>query len=110
MPLAEDVLAHIEGLYTLEDSDVTTTCPACSLQQALNEARVTDSDHDLQSRYHCAGCDKTILIVSTPGVIPWNGRGYRLGDLALRNPSDLYIQQAGMVVAVKLDASPHALH
>ncbi len=50
-----------------------------------------------------------MLIVSTPGTVPWEGRGYRLGDWMIRNPTDLYYKGRTMGGAVLWPASPHAL-
>lgn len=85
-----------------------TSCPECAAEQAVAEATFDESD-TLEAVYTCReGCGP-ILIVSTPGVVPWEGRGYRMGDWMIRNPKDLFIRPAGRLNVVVLPASPHAL-
>ena len=110
MPLASEVLnkrATNRGAAAREQ-DIWTTCRRCGKTVRLNAATVDTSD-PLEVTYSCpVGCGP-ILIVSSPGVVPWEGRGYRLGDWMLRNPSDLFCQGRGMSPAAKIPASPHAL-
>ncbi len=90
------------------ESDFTTKCPTCERSQRLDETSVERTEqHDVT--YSCMfGCGP-ILMVSVPGVAAWQGRGYRLGDWVVRNPTDLFFQPPGAHVPVKLPASPTAL-
>jgi hypothetical protein len=111
MPLAFEAMAGagIRAPEQIEEGHLFTTCPECKTEQSLAEAGIVYEDDGLETLYLCKiGCG-TILIVSTPGVIPWEGRGYRIGDWVIRNPRDLYLRQAGLTAAIQLPASPHAL-
>src|SRR5215204_2980810 len=106
MPLASTAMADLEPPPT-EDL-LETTCPRCEARQALRDATV-EAKEELETVYRCHACGAVLLIVSTPGVVPWQGRGYRLGDWMLRNPTDLYMFSTGRVGGVRIPASPHAL-
>jgi predicted RNA-binding Zn-ribbon protein involved in translation (DUF1610 family) len=88
------------------ERDITTSCPSCGQEQSLRDAQVDDDDV-WETRYSCRRCHQTILLIGTPGVVPWKGRGYRLGEWVLRNPSELDIHLRTGVI--RLSASPHAL-
>ena len=107
MPLVSEILTTERRV---SDSDLRTTCPICQRETRLDLALLDDRD-PLETIYGCPsdGCDGIVLIVSTPGVVPWEGRGYRLGEWMIRNPGDLYMQTPEMPSAVLMNASPHAL-
>ncbi len=103
MPLASEVLPG-----NVKESEIQTTCPVCQTKQRLHKATVDQSD-PLETTYRCrSGCGP-ILIVSTPGVVPWEGRGYRLNDWMLRNPTDVTMHPLTATGVVLIPASPHAL-
>lgn len=117
MPRAEEMLiwagltvpkqARLPG-----DADIETTCPTCRQPQTLAEADFDDTGDE--SIYTCKeGCGP-ILIIGIPGRRSWPGRGYRLGNFVLRNPSDLFlhmIDQEGnrARTPILMPASPAAL-
>lgn len=107
MPKASDVLPG-PSKGKLDDSHIWTNCPGCGERVQLDQANLNDDD-PLEFTYSCSGCESTVLIVSTPGVVPWKGRGYRVGDWTVRNPSDLFFQHPSMAGIVQMPASPHAL-
>jgi uncharacterized protein DUF6602 len=95
------------GTRLANDSEMTTTCPACGTSQTLAEAtvaRVAD-----ETVYTCRNGCQSIVIVGVPEDVPWEGRGYRLGDRVIRNVADLYMPVVGSPGGVVLPASPAAL-
>jgi hypothetical protein len=111
MPLASDVMskAGIKSPQQIQESHLFTHCPECGTEQSLAEAAIVDEDGGLETLYLCkVGCG-TLLIVSTPGVVPWEGRGYRLGDWVIRNPQDLLLRQPALAAPILMPASPDAL-
>lgn len=101
--------AGIRTPEQIEEEHLFTTCPECNTEQSLAEAGIVYEDDGLETLYLCKiGCG-TILIVGRPEDVPWEGRGYRIGDWVIRNPRDLYLRQAGLTAAIQLPASPHAL-
>jgi predicted RNA-binding Zn-ribbon protein involved in translation (DUF1610 family) len=110
MPLVSAVLnmRAPRGSPIVREADMWTDCPACGATVHLNDATVDQTD-PLEVTYSCPECGEVMLIVSTPGVTAWEGRGYRMGDWMIRNPSDLYHQGRTMVGPALYPASPHAL-
>jgi len=98
----------LQGVERLEDRDCRTTCRTCGQEQTLEAATVNQAD-PLETIYGCVNGCGTILIVTTPGVILWEGRGYRMRDWAIRNPSDLFVRPPGADRDVLFPASPAAL-
>lgn len=94
--------------YPFTEATIRTTCPSCERAHTLDEAIFDDSDK-WESKYLCAGCLDPILIVSTPGVVLWEGRGYWLGDWVIRNPRDVVVGQTPSSRPIRFVASPHAL-
>jgi hypothetical protein len=112
MPLVSEMLnvkATKGAPIPVRESDIWTSCPSCAQTVRLNEAVIVDRSDPLEVIHSCAeGCGP-ILIVGTPVVVAWEGRGYRLGDWVIRNPRDLLAQGRGMRGVVVIPASPHAL-
>jgi hypothetical protein len=108
MPLASEAMADLRP--PPKETDLETTCPACGTTQRLDEATLETAEDKLETVYRCrTGDGAAILVVSTPGAVPWEGRGYRLGNWVIRNPSDLYIHISHAPPPVHMPASPHAL-
>jgi hypothetical protein len=108
MPLASEVMADLRP--PPEEADLETACPECGTVQRLAEATPDTTEDGLETTYRCrTGDGAAILIVSTSGAVPWEGRGYALGDWAIRNPRDLYIHVAHAPPPIHMPASPHAL-
>lgn len=109
MPLISEAWnIHPENTRTAREHEYWTTCSSCEREVRLHKATVEQTD-PLETIYRCPQCGGVILIISTPGVVAWEGRGYRWGDWMVRNPSDLYFQGLGMEGTVLTPASPHAL-
>lgn len=116
MPRAEEVLvwagiALLPGQRLPTDRYIRTSCPTCGAEQALSEGRFSENDETV---YTCKNGCQPILIIGAPGNRPWTGRGYRMGNFVVRNPSDLDVPVLGhdgnpLEVAVRLPASPAAL-
>jgi hypothetical protein len=85
-----------------------TTCPHCDTRQTLAEATV-EGKHEFETFYCCCACNAVILVVSTRPTLTREGRGYRLGDWLVRNPTDLYFLPPGRGGEVRFPASAHAL-
>lgn len=83
----EDVLPTPEGIEPLKDSDLVTTCPACSSEQTLSEA--TLSVVNGETHYTCINGCSPLVVVGRPGVVAWQGRGFRIGEHVIRNIRDL---------------------
>jgi hypothetical protein len=103
MPLAEEILVWAglnvpNGLRLPGDDQIRTTCPTCDEEQALSEADVAQGAETTETTYTCRNGCQPIVVIGSPGDVPWPGRGYRMGDWSLRNPADLtirFIDQAG---------------
>ena len=112
MPLVSEVLnlGATKGNPPAQEHDFWTSCPNCLRLVGLPEAIVDQAD-PMETIYRCPAetCGATILIVSTPGVVPWEGRGYRMGDWMVRNPRELFYEARGGAGPVLMPASPHAL-
>lgn len=110
MPRASEIMPGPTNGPPLREEHLRTSCVECLALQTLDQATVDETD-PLETIYRCRnGCEKPILIVGNPGVAPWEGRGYRLGDWVIRNPSDVLVQWEGVKSpSVALPASPHAL-
>jgi hypothetical protein len=107
-PLLSEVLSDFPNPVRVEESDCWTSCPTCGQVQAASLAGV-DRSESLVTTYICTkGCGP-ILIISTPGVVPWEGRGYRVGDWMIRNPTDLFFRPRGAERDVLIPASLAAL-
>ncbi len=91
------------------EDDLSTACPTCGTSQTLAEANPVTAEDGLETVYRCRNDCGPILIVSTPGVVSWEGRGFRIGEWMLRNPSDLFMRVRGARDPVLMPASPHAL-
>src|SRR5262245_5075006 len=69
------------------DAEIRVKCPGCGEWQPLAECAV-EIEAD-ETAYLCPmGCQR-IVVVGTPGGVPWPGRGYRLGRYTIRNAGDL---------------------
>jgi hypothetical protein len=108
MPRAAVVLSQSVRGAGLAEADIRTNCPSCGLAQRLDEALYIDED-PYESYYRCASCMEPVLIVSTPSVVPWEGRGYQVGSWVIRNPSDVYYREAAFSDEHKIPAAPDAL-
>lgn len=106
MPLVSDVLRSLEP--PPREGAMWTTCPECDRVVRLNRAIVSQVD-PLETVYLCPDDGMEILIISTPSVVPWEGRGHRIGTWAIRNPRPLYFQPLPTARIVEFAASPHAL-
>jgi hypothetical protein len=87
------------------------TCPTCGREQRLHAALVDQSD-PFQTIYQCRrGCG-VLLIISTPRVLPWNSRGYRVQDWLMRNRMDLFVQppDSTAVMVMLIPAARDALN
>jgi hypothetical protein len=91
MPRASEVLSVVVAGPGVAEPDVRTTCPACGRAQRLDEALFLDDD-PLEAYYICGSCTAPILVVSTPGVVPWEQRGTEIGGWLLRNPTDVFVR------------------
>lgn len=112
MPLVSETfnLAPMEGGHSFAEHEFWTDCHECGEKIHLNESNLDESD-PLETVYRCprTQCNSVILIVSTPGVVPWEGRGYRIGEWLIRNPRDLFLQRQGAKGIVQMPASPNSL-
>jgi hypothetical protein len=117
MPLAEEVLIWAgldvpQGHRLAGDDQIVTTCPTCRTEQSLTEASVSHGD---ETAYTCKNGCQAIFVVrpSQPGALPWEGRGYAVGDWMLRNPADLFVplidQQGRPIPGLFFEAAPAAL-
>ena len=108
---AEDVFerAGIDGRdgYKFKDADFHTECPTCKHKQTLAAATLTLDDSD--TVYTCKNGCQPIAVVSRPGLVPWPGRGSRLGAYVLRNASDMSIMSPAMVRPAFVPACKAAL-
>lgn len=108
--LSQTVSASVEPL---SDGDVRTACRKCGQAQSLAEGAKTRAGVEID--YKCCRCGATVLVVGVPDKRAWPGRGYRLGDFTIRNPSDVYISPRDKVTGqqtpkgVFLPRSPYAL-
>jgi hypothetical protein len=111
MPLVSEVLnvKATEGHPPAKESEFWTSCPGCGVTMRLHRAVVDTTP--MEVTYACANqdCRRALLVVSTPGVIEWEGRGYRVGEWMIRNTQDLFYLPLGAAVPVKFPASPQAL-
>ena len=106
MPLASEIIPAPKGDPPWTEAELHTTCPDCNRSTRLDEA-IVDTADPLETIYRCRACNGTVVIVSTPGVMAWEGRGTRLGDWMLRNPKNLLLVRYAQTVL--LPACPHAL-
>jgi hypothetical protein len=117
MPRADEILIWArldvpQDLRLPSDAQIVTTCPTCKEAQTLSEADVSSGEETV---YVCKEGCQPILVVGPPVPPPWPGRGYRMGDWVLRNPSDLHVRlidQQGEPSGkpVLIPASPAALN
>jgi hypothetical protein len=102
------VLSAAVGRPGVSEADIRTTCPSCGRAQRLDEALYLDEDR-FEAFYRCATCTEPILVVSSPTVVPWEGRGTRIRDWMIRNPSDMFIRVHQAADETRIPAAPHAL-
>src|SRR5438309_2257297 len=117
MARAEEILIWAgldvpEGGRLPSDSGIVTMCPTCDATQTLADADFAEGD--VESVYTCRNGCQPILVIGPPGTRSWPGRGYRMGNFVLRNPSDVRLRifdNQGTAVRgeVLLPASPAAL-
>ncbi|WP_074906655.1 toll/interleukin-1 receptor domain-containing protein [Nitrosomonas communis] len=91
----------------ITDKDMTTECPACGTMQLLSEASLSLDEDD--TIYTCKNGCQPIVVVSRPGLVAWPGRGYRLGEHAIRNTRNIYVKTENMRVPMIINASKAAL-
>jgi hypothetical protein len=89
------------------DEEVVTKCPQCKSTQTLEDC--PRSDRASETIYECQNGCQVLVIVSKPGLVPWPGRGYRVGDWVIRNVADLVLSVKGSSARVLIPASPAAL-
>jgi hypothetical protein len=79
--------------------------------QYLNETDevLVDQSDPWETLYPCPNGCAPILIISTPGVILWEGRGWRIGEWVIRNPIDLHWKPTGAFAEMLIPAREHAL-
>lgn len=105
---AEDVLATIDTHgRAIRDSDLRTQCPSCQQEQTLGDATIKLVSPD--TVYECCNGCQLLAVISRPGIVAWPGRGYRIGDFAIRNISDITIQLEHMGIPMLIPASKAAL-
>jgi hypothetical protein len=106
-----DVLARqnirLRGGQAIEDSDIRTVCPACETSQLLSEAPLSLDGEE--TCYFCKNGCQPLVVVGRPGIVAWEGRGYRLGEFVIRNVRDLIVGTADMAVPMVLSARTAAL-
>jgi len=76
-----------QGTYLPTDKEIYTTCLTCNTQQTLSQAQIVREGQ--KTVYICQHGCQDIVIVGEPGDVPWEGRGYRLGEHVIRNAQDL---------------------
>jgi len=107
----EDVFAKQaigpKGGRPIKDSDMKTTCPACSTEQLLSEAALSVDEGE--TIYSCKNGCQPVVVVGRPGVVAWPGRGYRLGDHVIRNVRDIIVKTEGLGASMRMPASVAAL-
>ena len=113
MPLLSEVLAGMGEQFrralNISDDDCRTKCPKCGTLQSVGQATVDQTD-PMETTYRCReGCGGILLIIATPELLPWEGRGYRIGAWVIRNPEDLTLTHKGMPREVLIPKSPEAL-
>lgn len=88
---AGDVLSQAlsRGVQPITDEDVRTACRECGHSQCLAEG--ARSRRGVEIIYRCCRCTAMVLVVGVPEKTRWAGRGYRLGDFTIRNPSDIHV-------------------
>lgn len=108
VPRATELFSDQADGYPFTEAAIRTTCPSCEREQSLDEAVFDDSD-EWECKYLCSGCLSTLLVISTPVPVLWEGRGYLLGDWQLRNPRDVVVEPTHTGRPIRFGASPHAL-
>lgn len=107
----EDVFAKQgigpKGGRPIKDSDMKTACPACGTDQLLSEAAVSLDEGE--TVYTCRNGCLPIVVIGRPGVVAWEGRGYRLGEHVVRNVRDIIVKTEDMSTALLINASKAAL-
>ena len=110
----EDVISErleaAPGTRLPVDAEIDARCPTCGETQKLAEATLTRDGDD--TVYECKNGCQPIVVVSPPDAIAWPGRGYRIGDLVIRNASELSLPmrgEEGIRGVLKIPASPAAL-
>jgi len=96
-----------KGGRSIRDSDMTTACPACGTTQLLSEAVLSLDEGE--TVYTCRNGCQPMVVVGRPGVVAWQGRGYRLGDHVVRNVRDIIIKTEDIGKAIVINASKAAL-
>jgi len=108
VPRASEILSAVSGPPGLSEADLRTECPVCGHMQRLDEALFLDGD-PFEVVYRCSACIEPILVVSTPGVVPWEGRGTSVLGWMIRNPSDVWIRAFPGAQESCIPAACHAL-
>lgn len=85
-------LAEIKapGLIKFTDNLFYTTCPTCEENQLLNECTIQEKKGE--TIYTCKNGCQIVAIVSKPMDVAIEGRGFRIKDYVLRNPSKILIK------------------
>jgi len=76
--------------------------------QRLDQALRLDADW-FEVVYRCASCTDPILVVSTAGALPWEGRGLEVGLWMIRNPTELFVRVHSFTDERWIPAAPSAL-
>jgi hypothetical protein len=92
-----------------KDSTIHTRCPSCGQTQTLAEATIASEDGE--TVYTCRNGCQPIVIVGLPQAdrIPWEGRGFRLGNYVIRNIEEVWFWVVEGGKRMVLDARPNAL-
>jgi len=107
MPWASVVLSQLCG-HGVSEPDIRTSCPHCGQMQRLDQALRLDADW-FEVVYRCASCTDPILVVSTAGALPWEGRGLEVGLWMIRNPTELFVRVHSFTDERWIPAAPSAL-
>lgn len=119
-PRGEDMIVRVESVLgesltvppggrLPKDSVIYTRCPSCGQTQTLAEATIAFDGGE--TIYTCRNGCQPFVIVGLPQAdrIPWEGRGFRLGNYVIRNIEEVWfwVVEGGKQIA--LDARPNAL-
>jgi hypothetical protein len=101
----QEVLAVLKPPPT--DDEIVTKCPNCKTTQTLEDC--SRRERNDETFYECTNECQVLVVVSKPGLVPWPGRGYRVGEWVIRNVADLVLSVKGSAGKVLIPASPAAL-
>ncbi len=93
----------LKGMAPYKDNEIVADCTDCEKPIRLSDCKIHAA---AETKYFCPECGDILVVISCPHPSgkPWPGRGYRLGDLVLRNAVQLRLQRGNIELTIPVSS------